>query len=60
MAELLQITRGGEYAIAALKWLASEPEGSIVIAEVIADRAVIPAQFASNILTRLEIGRAHV
>ncbi|MCH7944947.1 MAG: hypothetical protein IIC73_02885, partial [Armatimonadetes bacterium] len=37
MAELLQITRGGEYAIAALKWLASEPDGEVANAEAIAD-----------------------
>lgn len=62
MAELLQITRGGEYAIAALKWLASQPEGEVVNAETIADSAGIPVQFASNIFTRLaKVGllRAH-
>ena len=53
MADLLQITRGGEYAIAALKWLAAEPPGKIVNAEAIADGAGIPVPFASNILIRL-------
>ena len=62
MAELLQITRGGEYAIAALKWLALKPDGEVVNAEAIADGAGIPVQFASNIFTRLSkegLLRAH-
>lgn len=52
MANLLQITRGCEYAISAMQWIA-EREGRVVQADEIARSANIPPQFAGNILTRL-------
>lgn len=53
MAELLQITRGCEYAVKAMAWIARQPEGTIVQADQIASGAGLPGAFAGNILTRL-------
>jgi Rrf2 family protein len=53
VANLFQMTRGCEYAIAAITCIASQPEGSIVSSDLISECARIPRQFASNVLGQL-------
>ncbi len=53
MANLMQMTRGCEYAVATIACVASQPKGAIVSSDAIAACANIPRQFASNILGQL-------
>ena len=53
MANILQISRGCEYALAAIRQLAAVQDGVAMQAEQIAEAAGIPRKFTANILTLL-------
>lgn len=50
---MLQLTRDGEYAVRAMLYLASQPDGSISIVNEISREQGIPKSYLSKILHRL-------
>lgn len=53
MANLLRISRGCEYAISALKLIATLEPGQTLQADEVAHRTGCPARFTANLLTQL-------
>ena len=53
MANILQISRGCEYALAAMRVLADLSGDEVMQAEQIAKAASVPRKFTANILTQL-------
>jgi Rrf2 family iron-sulfur cluster assembly transcriptional regulator len=53
MPNILQISRGCEYALAAMRVLANLSEDEVMQADQIAETANIPRKFTANILTHL-------
>lgn len=53
MANIIQLTRGAEYAMCAISHIASHPPESIVSTDSIAATTAIPRSFASNVLGAL-------
>ena len=49
----MRISRRGEYGLAAIIYLASQPTGKVSLSEEIAGRCGIPKTFLAQILTRL-------
>lgn len=49
----MRISRRGEYGLAAIIYLASQPTGKVSLSEEIAGRCGIPRTFLAQILTRL-------
>jgi Rrf2 family protein len=53
---LLRISKQGEYGLAAILYLASQPEGKLSLRQEIAGRCGIPGNFLAQILARLRRG----
>jgi Rrf2 family protein len=52
----VRISKQGEYGLAAILYLASQPEGKLSLREEIARRCGIPGDFLAQILARLRRG----